>query len=43
MKYFNLLALIFLVIITKAQTTDKPKADASVPTYVQKWLTNIWR
>ncbi|MEJ2902321.1 TlpA disulfide reductase family protein [Pedobacter panaciterrae] len=39
MKYFNLLALIFLVLITKAQTTDQPKADASVPMYVQKWLT----
>lgn len=39
MKYFNLLALIFLVLITKAQTLDQPKADASVPKYVQKWLT----
>jgi thiol-disulfide isomerase/thioredoxin len=38
MKYFNLLALIFLVLITKAQTTDQPKADASVPEHVQKWL-----
>src|SRR5687768_9433163 len=39
MKYFNLLALIFLVLIAKAQTTDQSKAGASVPKYVQKWLT----
>ncbi|WP_449435840.1 hypothetical protein [Pedobacter steynii] len=39
MKYFNLLTLIFLVLITKAQTTDQPKADALVPKHVQKWLT----
>lgn len=39
MKYFSSLALIFLVFIAKAQTTGQPKADASVPAYVQKWLT----
>ena len=38
MKYFSSLALIFLVFIAKAQTTGQPKADASVPAYVQKWL-----
>src|SRR5688572_27998797 len=39
MKYFSSLALIFLVFVAKAQTTGQPKADASVPAYIQKWLT----
>jgi thiol-disulfide isomerase/thioredoxin len=39
MKYFYSLALIVLVFIANAQTTDQPKADPSVPIQVQKWLT----
>ena len=38
MKYIITLVLTFLVFITKAQTKDQPKADASVPQHVQKWL-----
>jgi len=39
MKYLKLLSLILLVITTKAQSTVQSKADASIPGYAQKWLT----
>ncbi|MES2455776.1 MAG: thioredoxin-like domain-containing protein [Bacteroidota bacterium] len=38
MKYFSSIALVFLVFIAQAQNKVQPKADASIPKDVQKWL-----